>query len=165
MTRFVFALVVTCVCLGVSSALASDSWNDPSGDGHGAPDIRSLYLQDNWGGKKGRMYFQPSAGFGSGALTLEIDADRKTTTGGAGGSDYRVQWNNATEEVTRLLRWNGSRFVPWKSPLVQPYGYTVSIFARAIGNPRRFRLWLHSVHGAGTDRAPNRGYWTHELPS
>lgn len=158
-----FVAVVALVL--VQATAASDSWNDATGDAHGAPDIHSLYLQDNWGGKKGLMFFQPSTGFGPGTLTLEIDADSKATTGAAGGSDYRVVWNNDTEEPTQVLRWNGSRFVPWKSPLVKPDGYTLSMYPRAIGTPKKFRLWLHSARGAGSDRAPNRGYWTHELPT
>jgi hypothetical protein len=41
---------------------------------------------------------------------------------------------------------------------------SVNIYVRAIGNPRTFRLWLHSTRRTASDRAPNRGYWTHEVP-
>jgi hypothetical protein len=114
------------------------------------------------------MSFNPdTATSGPGTLTLEIDADSKAATGAAGGSDYRVEWNLGAE-TTRLLRWNGSRFVPWKTPLVETHFRglpSVNIYARAIGNPTKFRLWLHSARGAGVDRAPNRGSWIHEVPS
>ena len=163
--HFVSLAVAALAVVQVSAA--SDSWTDPGGDSNGAPDIRSLYLQDNWIGKKGWMSFQPSTGgFGPGTLTLEIDADSKASTGAAGGSDYRVEWNLAGE-TTRLLRWNGSRFVAWKTPLVEPHFRgepSVNIYVRAIGNPRTFRLWLHSTRRTASDRAPNRGYWTHEVP-
>jgi len=114
------------------------------------------------------MSFQPAVGtLGPGTVTLEIDADSKASTGASGGSDYRVLWNVAAETGT-AFRWNGARFVSWKSPLIELHSTPdrgVAIDARAIGNPRKFRVWLRSARGAGVDRAPNRGYWIHEVPT
>jgi hypothetical protein len=146
---------------------ASDNYQDAAGDAKGAPDIRSLYLQDNYLGKKGYMAFLAGIAPGSGTLTLDIDADNKATTGGPGGSDYRLDFN-LTSETGRFLRWNGSRFFAARTPLVEIQFRgepSVNLYARAIGNPKKFRLWLTSRRGAGRDRAPNRGYWIHELPT
>ena len=168
MRGLVLALGVVFALAVVQTTAASDSWTDPAGDARGAPDLRGLYLQDNWVGKKGYMSLQPSVGtFSPGTVTLEIDADSKASTGASGGSDYRVVWDVAAE-TGNAFRWNGSRFVAWKSPLIDVHSSTdrgVSIYARAIGNPKKFRLWLHSARGARVDRAPSKGYWTHEVPS
>ena len=99
MRGLLFVSLAVAALAVVQVSAASDSWTDPAGDSNGAPDIRSLYLQDNWIGKKGWMSFQPSTGgFGPGTLTLEIDADSKASTGAAGGSDYRVEWNRGRRD-------------------------------------------------------------------
>src|SRR4051794_12153410 len=55
MRGVLLVLAVALALIVVQITAASDSWTDADGDGHGAPDIRSLYLQDNWTGKKGLM--------------------------------------------------------------------------------------------------------------
>jgi hypothetical protein len=167
MKALVLAASAVAGLLVVHGVGASDNYQDRSGDGHGAADIQSLYLQDNWTGKKGLMYFQISVNGSSGMLTLDIDSDKKATTGSPGGGDYRVEMSIG-RETDRFLKWNGSRFVPVRTPLVDVHWRgepDIEIQRRAIGNPSSFRFSLHSSRGAAADRAPNKGYWLHEVPT
>ena len=48
MRGLLFVSLAVAALAVVQVSAASDSWTDPAGDSNGAPDIRSLYLQDNW---------------------------------------------------------------------------------------------------------------------
>ena len=117
-SAFFASLLAAVLALGVGAAGATPlTFADPAGDAGNAPDLTSVVVDNDAGGKISIVISWANAAYlnEDSYILVYFNSDRNAATGNA-GSDYllRIRDSDCTFEY---LRWNGSDWVDPPSPI------------------------------------------------
>lgn len=151
--RHIFALIAV---LGVTG---TSSWNDPSGDAPGAPDITQVAVSAT-GSRASFIIRTSSAADWDGAVAFIL---LDTRAGGEGnGTDEQLTLHSLHDQITHE-RWNGTA---WEivSPSQASFSLdgstlTMSVPLSELGNPSQIGFTVETRSSTGGDNAPDVGQW------
>ena len=171
-SAFFASLLAAVLALGVGAAGATPlTFADPAGDAGNAPDLTSVVVDNDAGGKISIVISWANAAYlnEDSYILVYFNSDRNAATGNA-GSDYllRIRDSDCTFEY---LRWNGSDWVDPPSPITVTVDqnalqtFEVAMNRPDLGGTTAFDFYLVGEQRGGSvvlarDNAPDSGVWT-----
>lgn len=146
--------VVAAVAVPLAGAARLDSgtFDDPTGDSAGAPDIQRVLVGSHATAITLGVTFPNRQKLeGQDAVLIYLDTDGNEATGEQpNGADYLFLWDTEPQKPYALFRWNGTQWVDTLSRSVRAYFYKGAriSFSRAdVGAPTAIRFWVETYVG------------------